>query len=85
MSDGATAITAAVEEQRAVTQEIQRHVSKAATDTSDITATLTDVTGDVQVTGSEAGHVLASVSDLSKEFATLRTEVSRFLDCVRAA
>ncbi|WP_243968856.1 methyl-accepting chemotaxis protein [Methylobacterium sp. J-072] len=85
MSGVATAITAAVEEQRAATQEILKNVSAAATDTSDITATLTDVTGDVQVTGSEAGHVLASISDLSKDFATLRAEVGRFLASVRAA
>ena len=85
MSGVATAINAAVEEQGAATREILRNVSEAATDASDITATLTDVTGDVQVTGSEAGRVLASVSDLSREFATLRTEVGRFLASVRAA
>ena len=85
MSGVATAINAAVEEQGAATREILRNVSEAATDASDITATLTDVTGDVQVTGSEAGRVLASVSDLSREFAALRTEVGRFLASVRAA
>ena len=85
MSGLATAMTAAVEQQGVATREILRNVSEAATDTSAITATLTDVTGDVQVTGSEAGRVLASVSDLSKEFADLRREVGRFLASVRAA
>ncbi|CAM2910922.1 methyl-accepting chemotaxis protein [Methylobacterium mesophilicum] len=85
MSGVATAITAAVEEQDAATREILRNVSEAATDTSAITATLTDVTGDVQVTGSEAGRVLASVSGLSQDFANLRAEVGRFLESVRAA
>ncbi|TXN63358.1 chemotaxis protein, partial [Methylobacterium sp. WL18] len=85
MSGVATAITAAVEEQDAATREILRNVSEAATDTSAITATLTDVTGDVQVTGSEAGRVLASVSGLSQDFANLRAEVGRFLEPVRAA
>ena len=85
MSGVATAITAAVEEQSAATLEILRNISEAATDTRAITATLTDVTGDVQVTGSEASRVLTSISDLAMDFANLRAEVGHFLISVRAA
>ncbi|TXN00366.1 hypothetical protein FV242_22370 [Methylobacterium sp. WL64] len=85
MSGVAPAITTVVEEQGVATRDILRTVSEAVIGTGAITATLTVVTGDVQVTGSEAGPVLASVTDLPQVFTSLRAEAGGVLNAVRAA
>ncbi|QEE39472.1 MULTISPECIES: hypothetical protein [unclassified Methylobacterium] len=85
MSGVAPAITTVVEEQGVATRDILRTVSEAVIGTGAITATLSVVTGDVQVTGSEAGPVLASVTDLPQVFTSLRAEAGGVLNAVRAA
>jgi len=85
MSGVAPAITTVVEEQGVATRDILRTVSEAVIGTGAITATLTVVTGDVQVTGSEAGPVLASVTDLTQVLTSLRAEAGGFMNAVRAA
>ncbi|MHC2107595.1 hypothetical protein [Methylobacterium sp. CM6246] len=87
MSGVAPAITTAVEEQGVANRDILRTGSEAGTGTGTgaITATLTDVTRDVQVTGSGAGPVLASVTDLPQVFTSLRAEAGGVLNAVRAA
>ena len=85
MSGVAPAITTVVEEQGVATRDILRTVSEAVIGTGAITATLTVVTGDVQVSGSEAGPVLASVTDLTQVLTSLRAEAGGFMNAVRAA
>ena len=85
MSSVATVIAVAVEKQSAATQEIMRNVVQAAAGTGAVTANVATVAGAVEETGSEAGRVLTSASNLLCEFENLGAEVDRFLSCVRAA
>ncbi|KQP38216.1 chemotaxis protein [Methylobacterium sp. Leaf104] len=85
ISDVATSIAAAVEEQGAATQEIVRNVSEAATGTGEVTANISGVAGAAEETGAAASQVLASASELSREAEHLTQELARFLGTVRAA
>ena len=81
----ATAISAAVEEQGAATQEITRNVHSAAQSTSQVAGNINDVARGTSDTGTASNQVLASAGLLSSESARLRTEVENFLTMVRAA
>ena len=77
-------IASAVEEQGAATQEIARNVQEAATGTQDVSMNVTGIMESATSTGAAAGQVLGAAEDLAKNSETLRSEVSRFLDGVRA-
>ncbi|WP_164738556.1 methyl-accepting chemotaxis protein [Aquabacter cavernae] len=85
MSHISSAIVAAVEEQGATTSEVARNVHQAALGTREVTENIAGVTQVAQTSSSAATQVLASASELAKQSETLRVEVSRFLDTVRAA
>jgi methyl-accepting chemotaxis protein len=85
ISEIATTIASAVEEQGAATQEISRNVQQAAQGTSQVAANITDVSRGAGETGSASTRVLASAQSLSGESAHLKTEVEKFLSTVRAA
>ena len=85
MARVATGIAAAVEEQGAATQEIVRNVSQAAMGTGEVTSTIAGVAGAAEVTGSAAGRVLVSASDLSRQSENLRCALDEFLRSLRAA
>jgi methyl-accepting chemotaxis protein len=85
ISEIATTIAAAVEEQGAATQEISRNVQQAATGTSQVTANIVDVSRGAQETRSASSQVLASAQSLSEESGQLKTEVGKFLATIRAA
>jgi methyl-accepting chemotaxis protein len=85
ISGVSSAIAAAVEEQGATTQEISRNVVEAAKGTSDVAASITAVSQGASETGSASAQVLASARSLSSDSRTLKAEVERFLDMVRAA
>jgi methyl-accepting chemotaxis protein len=85
ISEIASTIAAAVEEQGAATQEIARNVSEAAKGTAQVASNITDVNRGAGETGSASSQVLASAQSLSKESNLLRSEVDKFLSTVRAA
>jgi methyl-accepting chemotaxis protein len=85
ISDIASTIAAAVEEQGAATQEIARNVSEAARGTAMVASNITDVNRGAGETGSASSQVLSSAKALSSESNHLKLEVDKFLSTVRAA
>ncbi|MCJ2051346.1 CHASE3 domain-containing protein [Methylobacterium sp. J-070] len=85
ISGVATSIAAAVEEQGAATQEIVRNVAQAAIGAGEVTSNITGVADAAEQTGAAAGQVLNAASGLSQQSESLRAEVARFLETVRAA
>ncbi|MBR1141523.1 MULTISPECIES: methyl-accepting chemotaxis protein [Bradyrhizobium] len=85
LSEIASAIAAAVEEQGAATQEISRNVQQAAHGTQQVSANIADVQRGASETGSASAQVLSAAKSLSTDSNRLKTEVSRFLETVRAA
>jgi len=85
LSEIASAIAAAVEEQGAATQEISRNVQQAAQGTQQVSANIADVQRGASETGSASSLVLTAAKSLSTDSNRLKTEVSRFLETVRAA
>lgn len=78
-------IASAVEEQGAATQEIARNVQQAATGTTQVSENIGGVTLAAKDTGVAATQVLGSASELTRQSETLKAEVGKFLETVRAA
>jgi methyl-accepting chemotaxis protein len=85
ISEIASTIAAAVEEQGAATQEIARNVGEAAKGTAQVASNITDVNRGAGETGSASSQVLSSAQSLSSESNHLKMEVDKFLSTVRAA
>ncbi|MFO1107937.1 MAG: methyl-accepting chemotaxis protein [Bradyrhizobium sp.] len=85
LSEISSTIAAAVEEQGAATQEISRNVQQAAQGTQQVSSNITDVQRGASETGSASAQVLSAAQMLSGDSNRLKTEVTRFLDTVRAA
>jgi methyl-accepting chemotaxis protein len=85
MSEIASTIAAAVEEQGAATQEISRNVQQAAEGTQQVSSNITDVQRGTSETGSASSQVLSAAQSLSRDSNRLKLEVSKFLNTVRAA
>jgi methyl-accepting chemotaxis protein len=85
ISEIASTIAAAVEEQGAATQEIARNVGEAAKGTAMVASNITDVNRGAGETGSASSQVLSSAQSLSSESNHLKLEVDKFLSTVRAA
>jgi methyl-accepting chemotaxis protein len=85
MSEIASTIASAVEEQGAATQEISRNVQQAAQGTLQVSSNIGDVQRGAGQTGSASSQVLSAAQSLSSDSNRLKLEVGRFLDSVRAA
>ena len=85
ISQIATTIASAVEEQGAATQEIARNVQQAASGTQEVSANVAGVTKAAAATGQAAGAVERAAGDLSTQSQQLRERVDAFLSQVRAA
>ncbi|HYD99501.1 MAG TPA: methyl-accepting chemotaxis protein [Alphaproteobacteria bacterium] len=85
MSEIATMIAAAVEEQLAATQEIARNVQEAATGTAQVSDNIVHVTGAAGASGAAASQVLSSSQELGHQAEALDGQVGAFLDKVKAA
>jgi methyl-accepting chemotaxis protein len=85
LSEIASTIAAAVEEQGAATQEISRNVQQAAQGTGQVSSNVADVQRGATETGSASSQVLAAAQSLSLESNRLKLEVGNFLNTVRAA
>ena len=85
VSEVASGIAAAVEQQTAAVGEISRSAADAAQNTaqvSDSVATLTRMSGDA---GAAATQVLGAAEELARQSATLRSDVGSFIAHIRAA
>jgi methyl-accepting chemotaxis protein len=85
LSEIASTIAVAVEEQGASTQEISRNVQQAAHGTQQVSSNITDVQRGASETGSASSQVLSAAQTLSADSGRLKAEVSKFLNSVRAA
>ena len=85
ISDIATTIASAVEQQGLSTQEIARNVHEAANGTQQVSENIGDVTKGAGDTGAASSQVLESAQQLSAQAEGLREEVECFLGDVRAA
>jgi methyl-accepting chemotaxis protein len=85
MSEIASTIASAVEEQGVATQEISRNVQQAAHGTQQVSANVTDVQRGTSETGSASSQVLTAAQSLSRDSKRLTLEVGKFLSTVRAA
>jgi len=85
LSEIASTIAVAVEQQGAATQEISRNVQQAAQGTQQVSANITDVQRGASETGSASSQVLSAAQSLSSDSNRLKLEVGRFVESVRAA
>ena len=85
MSEIASTIASAVEEQGAATQEIARNVQQAAQGTQQVSSNITDVQRGASETGTASSQVLSAAQSLSSESNRLKLEVGKFLNTVRVA
>ncbi|NNE85753.1 MAG: HAMP domain-containing protein [Alphaproteobacteria bacterium] len=85
ISEVATTIASAVEEQDAATREIAENIQQAASGTQDVSTNISEVSRGVQETGSVAGQMLEASNQLSQQAAELQNAISGFLDNVKAA
>jgi methyl-accepting chemotaxis protein len=85
ISEIATTIASAVEEQGAATQEIARNVQQAANGSQDVSSNLSGVTKSTNNTGAAAHQVLACSEELSRQSENLRLRVETFLSDIKAA
>jgi len=85
ISESATAIASAVEQQTAATHEIARNVQQASTGTHEVTSSITLVNQGASTTGSAAQQVLGTAESLSHQSDTLAGEVSDFLAAIKNA
>src|SRR5712671_1465913 len=73
MSEIASTIASAVEEQGAATQEISRNVQQAAQGTQQVSANITGVQRGTSETGSASSQVLSAAQTLSRDSNRLKT------------
>jgi methyl-accepting chemotaxis protein len=85
LSEIASTIAAAVEEQGAATQEISRNVQNAAQGTHEVSSNVADVQHGATETGTASAKVLSAAQSLSVDSDRLKLELDRFLLTVRAA
>ena len=85
ISDIASTIASAVEQQSSATQEIARSVQNVAQGTQEAAANVMHVNRGATETGSASEEVLNSARSLSSESTRLREELDRFMANIRAA
>ncbi|WP_156612411.1 methyl-accepting chemotaxis protein [Paramagnetospirillum marisnigri] len=84
ITENASAIASAVEEQTAATGEIARNVQQASSGTREVTSSIALVNQGASTTGSAAHQVLSTADDLSRQSDALASEVTQFLDAIKA-
>ena len=81
----ATAISSAVEEQGAATQEIARNVQEASVGTREVSSNISGVNQAATETGQSSTQMLEAATELAKQAETLRGEVDDFLEYLKTA
>jgi len=85
MSDIATAIASAMEQQGATSHDIARNMSQAADSTREVSAKVTTVGQAAETTSVAASELQAASDDLRQQAAQLEADMQGFLSEVRAA
>jgi len=85
ISEIATSISSAVEQQRAATQNIAQSVRSAASGTADVVSNIRNAAQGAGETGESSNRMFTSAKALSAESLRLKAEVDKFLDGMRAA
>ena len=85
ISDIASTIASAVEQQSTATQEIAKSVQNVAQGTQEAAASVMQVNRGATETGTASEEVLNSARSLSSESTRLREELDRFMANIRAA
>ena len=85
ISEIATSISSAVEQQRAATQNIAQSVRSAAGGTADVVSNIRNAAKGAGETGDNSDRMFTSAKALSAESLRLKAEVDKFLDRMRAA
>ncbi len=85
MSEIATSVASAVEEQGAATAEIARNIQEAAAGTQEVSSHIVGVSAAAGESGKTAEDVLSSTERLTAESEALSGEVDRFLSQIKAA
>ena len=80
-----TSVAAAIEEQNTAANEISRNTQEASVGTQEVTSSITGVKEASVRAGESAADVLAASEGLTRQSEQLATQVSRFMDRVRAA
>lgn len=83
VSQIASTIAAAIEQQGAVTREISRNVQRAAKGTAQVAASIAEVNRGAGDTGTASSQILTSAQLLSEQSARLRGAMEKFLATVR--
>jgi methyl-accepting chemotaxis protein len=78
-------VATTMENQSTATNEIAANTSLVATATARVTANAESVSTSMESTGSAANQVVEAAIDLNRQAEALRTEISTFLDNIRAA
>ena len=85
VSEIASTIAAAVEEQGAATAEIARNIQQAAHGTTQVAVNIVDVNKGATESGAASAQMLTSARMLANESNRLKVEMDKFLSTVRAA
>jgi methyl-accepting chemotaxis protein len=85
ISEIASTIASAVEEQGAATQEISRNIQQAARGTTEVASNILEVNKGAAESGSASAQTLSSAQMLAGESNRLSLEMNKFLSGVRAA
>jgi methyl-accepting chemotaxis protein len=85
ISNVATAIAAAVEQQNAATSEIARNIQETAGSTTAVTDNIAGVSAAVEETETASARTLQAATGLSRQSAALSEQVQSFVRGVRAA
>ena len=81
----ASAVASAVEEQRAATEEIARNSQEVAVGTRDVNERIANVDAATSETGGEAENVLRCSDEIATQCGSMRGDVRKFFEDVRAA
>lgn len=85
ISENASAVAAAAEQQGATTREISGSVQQAALGTQEVSKSIIIVSKSSEETGQMASQVLEAANDLGKQSDILRREVEQFIKGIRQA
>jgi methyl-accepting chemotaxis protein len=85
ISEIATTIASAVEQQGAATKEIARNIQQASAGTAEVSSNIAGVTKAAAETGDAATRVLSATGNLAQQLGTLRAQVDAFVGKVMAA
>ena len=85
ISEISSAISAAIEEQGAATQEISSNIRRTAQGTSQVAGTIAEVSHGANQTGAASSQLLSSARQLSESTTNLQAEIDGFLKSIAAA